>query len=455
MTRKEDPNQTKTLEPVALVANRGESAAPIETAAVKADHSGGMFRSLRVPNYRIWASGAIVSNVGTWMQRTAQDWLVLTELTDKSATALGIVTALQFGPQLALLPFTGAAADRFDKRKLLLITQLSMAMLSLGLGLLVITGAVVLWQVYLFAALLGMAAAFDAPARQSFVAELVGEDVLSNAVALNSTSFNAARMIGPAVAGILIALIGTGPVFLFNALTFVAVIVSLMMLDQTALQKAPRPGGAQGQGGFIEGLRYAAARPDLIAVLVMMFLIGTFGLNFTIFIPTMAVSVFGADAGEYGALSSTMAVGSVLGALLAAKRERPGIPYLVAGAAIFGGGMVLAGLSPSFPLFGLALVLIGVAAQTVMTTANGFVQMTTTPAMRGRIAAMFMAITLGGTPLGGPIMGWITDNLGPRWAMEAGALAGIAAAGIGGAYLIRTKRRAHGVRSVGGRPPGD
>jgi MFS family permease len=434
-----DPPGEGALQPAELATRTGESAAPIEAEAIRPGVGGGMFRSLNVPNYRIWASGAIISNVGTWMQRTAQDWLVLAELTDKSATALGIVTALQFGPQLGLLPFTGSAADRFDKRKLLLATQAAMALLSLGLGILVVLDAVQLWHVYIFALLLGIAAAFDAPARQSFVAELVGEDVLSNAVALNSTSFNAARMIGPAVAGLLIAGIGTGPVFLVNAATYVAVIASLIMLDQSALLRAERPPNRR--GNFVEGLSYVGKRPDLVTVMVMMFLIGTFGLNFTIYIPTMAVSVFHADAGEYGALSSTMALGSVLGALLAAKRERPRIEFLVGGAFIFGFGLILAGFSPSFPLFGLALVLIGLAAQTVMTSANGLVQLTTEPMMRGRVAAILMAITLGGTPIGGPIMGWIADNLGPRWAMQGGALAGLAAAVVGAAYLLRGRRQ--------------
>src|SRR5471032_274983 len=236
----------------------------------------GTFRSLRTFNYRTWASGAIVSNVGTWMQRTAQDWLVLTELTHHNATSVGIVMSLQFGPQMLLLPLTGYAADHFDRRKLLFATQAAMGSLALGLGLLTISGIVQLWQVYVFAGLLGCVTAFDSPARQTFVSDLVGEADLSNAVALNSTSFHAARMIGPAVAGLLIASVGTGWVFLINALSFVAVLGSLRTLRLDQLYLKPR--ATRARGSFVEGFKYVWTRPDLKAALLMLFLIGTFGL---------------------------------------------------------------------------------------------------------------------------------------------------------------------------------
>ena len=261
----------------------------------------GVFRSLRGFNYRAWAAGAFVSNVGTWMQRTAQDWLVLTQLTHYDASAVGTVMALQFGPQLLLLPWTGFAADHYNQRKLLIATQSTMGMLALVLGLLTVTGVVQLWHVYVLAFLFGCAAAFDAPVRQTFVAELVGDADLPNAVALNSTSFNAARMIGPAVTGLVIAGIGTGWAFLFNGISFVAVLISLCVLRRSELH--PNMRAHSTLGGLTEGFRYLRTRPDLKAIAVMLFLVGTFGLNFPIFISTMAVGVFHANARGYGLLS--------------------------------------------------------------------------------------------------------------------------------------------------------
>lgn len=394
-----------------------------------------MFRSLSGVNYRIWAGGAIVSNVGTWMQRTAQDWIVLTQLTHNNAAAVGFVMALQFGPQLLLLPITGWAADHLDRRKLLMATQGAMGTLGLGLGILTVTGVVQLWHVYVFALLLGCVAAFDAPARQTFVSELVTGPNLSNAVALNSASFNMARLIGPAVAGLLVAVVGAGWVFLINAATFGAVLLSLKFLRVEKLYRSER--AKRQRGGLVEGFRYVRRRPDIMVILVMVFLIGTFGLNFPIFISTMSVSVFHAGAGEYGLLSSIMAIGSVAGALMAARRERPRVALLFAGAAFFGFGCALAAVMPSFWLFALALIVIGVSSQTLMTTANGTVQMTTDPQLRGRVMAIYMAIFMGGTPVGAPIVGWVADTFGPRWAMGVGAASGLAAALVGVFYLIK------------------
>lgn len=397
--------------------------------------SRGAFRSLRNPNYRIWAAGALVSNVGTWMQRIAQHWLVLTQLTNHNATAVGVVMALQYGPHLVLLPLTGYAADLLDRRKLLLATQFGMGVLAAGLGLLTVTGAIQLWHVYAIALVQGCITAFDAPARHSFVSELVGESDLSNAVALNSTSFNAARMIGPAAAGLTIAAVGSGWAFLINAASFVAVLGSLTLLRVDDLHRSGR--ATLTRRGLIDGFRYVWRRDDLKTVLVMLFLIGTFGMNFQIFISTMAVTVFHAGAGEFGLLTSVMAIGSITGALLAAGLERPSFARLTVGAAVFGLGCALASVMPDYRLFGVALVLIGASALTFSNSTNSLMQLATEPAMRGRVMAIRLAIALGGTPIGAPIVGWVADQYGPRWSLRVGAAAGVAAAIVGLFHIWR------------------
>jgi MFS family permease len=399
----------------------------------------GVFRSLRSFNYRVWVAGAFVSNVGTWVQRTAQDWLVFTQLTHHDASAVGLVMALQFGPQLLLLPWTGFAADHFNQRKLLIATQATMGTLALALGALTVAGVIQLWHVYIFAFLFGSAAAFDAPVRQTFVAELVGDEDLHNAVALNSTSFNAARMIGPAVSGVVIAAIGTGWAFLINGASFVAVLVSLAFLRVAELR--PNARAHRAKGSFTDGFRYVWGRPDLRAILVMLFLIGTFGLNFPIFISTMAVSVFHADARGYGLLSSIMAIGTVAGALLGAGRDRPRFDLLLVGAAVFGFGCTMAAVAPGYWVFAVALVVIGVAALTFANTTNSLMQLSTEPAMRGRVMALRVGIALGGTPVGAPIVGWVANHCGPRWALGVGAASGFAAAIVAVFALARSAPR--------------
>jgi MFS family permease len=393
------------------------------------------FRSLNSFNYRAWVGGTLVSNVGIWMLRTAQDWLVLTQLTHGNAAAVGVVMALQFGPQALLLPLTGLAADRFDRRKLLLGTQAAMGVLALALGILTVAGIVRLWHVYAFALLLGCVTAFDSPARHTFVSELVGEADLSNAVALNSASFNVARMIGPAIAGVLIATAGSGWVFLISAASSAAVLCSLGLLRVGELH--PKDRGLRAQGGLAEGFRYVWKRPDLKAVFAMLFLIGTFGLNFPIFISTMSATVFHAGAGQYGLLTSIMAIGSVVGALVAARGAKPRIALLLAVAAIFGFGCALAAIMPDRWLFGLALLIIGVSAQTFTISTNSLVQLSTEPVMRGRVMAILLAIALGGAPIGAPIVGWVADRFGPRWALGVGATAGLAAAVVAICYLTK------------------
>ncbi len=398
-----------------------------------------LFRSLRVYNYRLWAAGALISNTGTWMQRVAQDWLVLTVLTQHNASAVGITMALQFGPQLLLLPLTGYAADRCNRRRLILLTQALLGLLALGLGVVTLTGVVTLWQVYAFALGLGCVSAFDAPARQTFVNDLVGEKYLSNAVALNATSFNAARMVGPAVAGLLIAAIGTGWVFIVNAISFAMVLGSLCLLRVAELYPTPRP--PRQAGGLTEGFRYVWRRRDLMAILLMLFLIGTFGFNFPIYISTMSVSVFHGDAGQYGLLTSCLAVGSVVGALLAARRERPRVRLLCFATLSFGLCCVAAAFAPNAGLFAVALTGVGLSALTFMTAATALMQLATEPMMRGRIMALRIAVTMGGTPVGAPIVGFIADHAGPRWALGVGAASGLVAAAIGARLMLETRRR--------------
>ena len=397
-----------------------------------------MFRSLKIFNYRLWFAGALVSNTGAWMQRTAQDWIVLTELTDRDAAALGITMALQFGPILLLMPVSGLIADRFDRRRVLMWTQGIQCALALGMGVLVISGQAQLWHVYAFALLLGVATAIDAPVRQAFVSELVTDADLSNAVALNSTSFQSARLIGPAAAGVLIAWIGSGPVFIVNGLSFAGVLLSLAFIRKHQLVATPRLEKARGQ--IRDGLRYVFGRNDILVVLVMVFLVGTFGFNFPIFISTMSTVEFGLGATEFGVLSSIMAVGAIVGSLLAARRERVRLGLIVIAAAAFGAICVLAALAPTYWLFAAALVVVGATSLTMMSTANAYVQTTTAPMMRGRVMALYMAIFAGGTPIGAPVVGWVANEFGPRWSIGIGAASGILAGAIAGVWMLRSRR---------------
>jgi MFS family permease len=397
----------------------------------------GAFRALRSFNFRLWTAGALVSNIGTWMQRIAQDWLVLTQLTHHDASALGIVIGLQFAPLLLLLPWTGSAADRLDQRKLLMATQAAMGILALILGVLTITGIVQLWHVYVLAFLSGSALALDAPVRQTFVAEMVGDDDLPNAVALNSMSVNSAQMIGPAVAGLLIAGVGLGWAFLLNGLSFAAVLISMSFFRGSELH--PNPRAHRISGGFIEGLRYVWNRPDLGAILLMLFLIGTFGFNFPIFISTMAVNVFHTDARGFGVLSSLMAVGTFAGSLFAASRMKPSLSSLLAGAGVFGLGCSLAAMAPGYWWFAVALMIVGAAALTFVNGTNSMMQLSTEPAMRGRVMALRVSIALGGTPIGAPIVGWVANHFGPRWSLALGAGAAFTAALVAAYVLTRRK----------------
>ncbi len=395
------------------------------------------FASLKIHNYRMYAMGALVSNSGTWMQRVAQDWLVLTVLTDHSAVAVGITTGLQFLPMLLLAPVAGLIADRLPKRRLMVVAQLFAGTLSLVLGLLVISGLAELWHVYVLATLLGAAAALEAPARQTFVAEMVPEDRLSNAVGLNSASFHAGRMIGPALAGLLIAAFSTGPVFIINAATYGATILALSRMRVRELIPAPKAPRAKGQ--IRAGLAYVRRRPDLMVIMAVVGVVGTFGLNFQMTTALMATQVYDKGAGEYGLLGSIMAIGSLSGALLAARRTNPGMRLLVLATLAFGAASGLAAMMPTYWTFALALIPTGLSALTLMTAANTIVQMSTEPAMRGRVMALYMAIFMGGTPIGSPIVGWVGETFGARWTIGLGAAVTIVV-GVTAALVVVRQR---------------
>ena len=392
------------------------------------------FQSLRNRNYRYYATGGVVSNVGTWMQRVAQDWLVL-QLSGQSGVALGITTGLQFLPMLLLAPFAGTLADRYSKRKVLIATQSFMAVVGAVLGLLDVTGVVQVWHVFLLAFLLGVGAAFDGPARQSFVIEMVGRDDLPNAVGLNSASFNLGRVIGPAVAGLLIVVIGTGPVFLINAASFGAVIVALVKMRPAELMPMPRT--ARGRGQVMEGIRYVRGRPDLLMVMVIVFFVGTFGLNFQMTSALMATQVYGKGAGEYGLLGTVVAIGSLSGALLAARRGRPRLRLIVLAAIAFGVIEISAGLMPTYFSFMALLIPLGLSQMTMLNSANATIQLSVDPAMRGRVMALYMALLMGGTPIGAPLVGALAEAAGARWSLVAGGLVSAGAAVVAGALLAR------------------
>lgn len=371
------------------------------------------------------------------MQRIAQDWLVLT-IPGNGGTELGITTGLQFVPVLLLSPYAGVVADRFSKRRLLQVTQAVMAASALALGVIAATGVAETWHVYLLAFVFGIGAAFDAPARQAFVSEMVGTDDVANAVSLNSAAFNAARMIGPGLAGLLIGLGGggmraTGWVILVNAVSYAAVILQLRRMDATELHSS-RP-VARAPGMLRAGFAYMRGEPKMLMILVLVFFIGTFGMNFQITSALMATEVFGKGATEYGVLGSALAIGSLTGALVAAGRTRVRLRLVLGAAVAFGLVEIAAGLMPSYLTFMLLCPLLGFSVITVLNSCNALLQVESDPALRGRVMAIYMTIVMGGTPLGAPVIGWIGEQYGARWTLIVSGL--LVLVGVAAAVAVR------------------
>jgi MFS family permease len=392
------------------------------------------FGSLRVRNYRLYFIGQVISVSGSWMQRVAQSWLVL-HLTG-SGVALGVVSALQFLPMLLIGAWGGVLADRLDKRRVLMLTQAGMGFLALALGVVTLTGLVHLWMVYLLALLLGVITALDNPARQSFVMEMVGRKQLTNAVSLNTAVFTGARVVGPAIAGLLIALVGTGWCFVLNAASFAAVLAALVAMDPAKLQRPAVPPRRGGQ--VVEGLRFVWSRPDVRLPLAMLGVVGTLALNWTVILPVLARNTFHGNAGTYGLLFSMLGLGSLAGALFTASRREPTPSVLLGSVTAFGALMLLAAVAPSLPLEILVLIPMGLAAIAFQTTANSIIQLRSDPQLRGRVMALYAVVFIGTTPIGAPIIGWVTQQYGPRSAMLVGALAILATAAVA-AWVVRSR----------------
>jgi MFS family permease len=396
--------------------------------------AGSTFGSLRVRNYRLYFLGQVVSVSGSWMQRVAQSWLVL-HLTG-SGVALGAVSALQFLPMLVLGAWGGVVADRVDKRRVLMLTQAVMGFLALALGVVTLTGSVRLWMVYLLALLLGLVTALDNPARQSFVMEMVGRAQVTNAVSLNSAVFTGARVVGPAIAGIVISLVGTGWCFIVNAASFGAVVLALVAMDPAQLQRPPA--AARRRGLVVEGLRFVWSRPDIRLPLAILGVVGTLALNWTVILPLLARNTFHGGAGTYGLLFAMLGLGSLAGALFTAGRREPSGGLLLGALAVFGVLMAAAAFAPTLPLLVIALIPTGMAALVFQTTANSLIQLRSEPALRGRVMSLYAVVFIGTTPIGAPIIGWVAQQAGPRSALLVGAAA-ILLSAAGAAWLARSR----------------
>ncbi|HET6792795.1 MAG TPA: MFS transporter [Acidimicrobiales bacterium] len=393
---------------------------------------GRTFDALRNYNYRLYFFGQIVSVSGTWMQSVAQAWLVL-RLTG-SGVDLGAVTAVQFTPMLIAGPMGGVIADRVDKRRLLVGTQTAAGLLALALGLLTATGAVRLWMIFALAFGLGCVNVVDMPTRQAFVNEMVGQERLANAVTLNSVVMNSARVVGPAVAGVLIATVGIAICFLINAGSYLAVIAGLMAMRRSELSPAPTTGRRRGQ--LREGLRYVWSTPNLRTPLLMMAVIGLLAYNFNVTLPLMAKYTFHAGAGAFGAMSSFMGGGAVIGGLITASRGQPTSRRLVGVAALFGGMILVCAAMPGFAVELIALAIMGAFSIAFIATANTTLQLRSAPEMRGRVMALYSVAFLGSAPIGGPVVGWVGQVVGPRAALALGGVATLVAAAVAAPSLL-------------------
>lgn len=398
------------------------------------------FRSFKVRNYRLYLIGQLISLIGNWMQVVAQDWLVL-ELSGNSGTALGLITALQFAPMLVFTLYGGTLADRYDKRKLLLIVNSAWLVLTLALGVLVVGGVINLTLLYVFAGVIGVVTAVEVPVRQSFYSELVDMDLLPNALSLQSTAFNLARVVGPVIAGLSIAWFGLGPVFLVNALTYAAPLVMLAMMRPGELYRLPRTGdGNGGKTRILDGLRYVWRRPDLVLPISLIFVIGMLGFNLQLTLPLVAKIVFQTGAAQFGLLTAAVAVGALAGALTGAQRRgRPSAATVIGSGAIFGAMEIVTAFAPWFWLMAVLLVPTGFFMIYFAQAANQRVQLGTEAHIRGRVMALYVLVFLGTTPIGSLLLGWLAEHAGARSSIWAGGLASVLAAGV--AFMLRARLR--------------
>lgn len=431
----EPPNETgEPAEVAASAAPKAEADEPQLPEAPPADR--GTFRSLKIRNYRLYFTGNVISQVGTWMNRVAQDWLVL-QLTNDDPVALGIATALQFGPSLFLSVWGGILADRYDKRRLLTWIQMVLGLAGVALGVLAWVGVAEIWHVYVACVVVGIAAAVDGPVRQAFVVEMVGSKDLTNAVALNSMGFNGARIVGPAAAGVMIAYVDTGPVMVVAGLGYVAVLIGLARMRTSELTKAKPVARSKGQAR--EGLRYVLGRPDLMLVMTLLFMVATFGMNFQVTLAIMAKIVFNRDAASYGLLSTALAIGSLTGALLSARRQQaPRLRLLIGTALTFGIIETALGFIDSYTALAILLVPQGMMMLMFVNAANAMVQLTTAASMRGRVMGIYSLAFLGGTPFISPVLGLLAERYGGGVPLILGGAVSAVAAAVIGVWIART-----------------
>jgi MFS family permease len=391
------------------------------------------FASLKYFNYRLWWGGTLVSNIGTWLQRTGQDWLVMAIITGgKADSGLygGIVTALQFVPILFLSVYAGLISDRVDRRKMLMVTQTLQGLLAFGLGAIVLSGHVTIWIVFIFAFALGIVNAFDSPVRQTFVGEMVPTTSIANAIGLNSMAFNIARLIGPAVAGLLIAWIGTGWMFILNGISFAATTISLFCMRKGELHHLPHAARSKDsgskKGGVREGLNYVRHRKDIVIIIILAAVVSCLGMNTQLTQAQMAIRVFHKGSAQYGLLGTTFAIGAIAGTLMTARIKRPRLKHVVGAALAFGLFLGVYCIMPTYLSFALLGIFVGFASLTFTTSANSAVQMSTPPEMRGRTTALYLMFFQGVTPIGALLVGWIAEWAGPRWSIGVGAIACLA-----------------------------